>query len=207
MLCFPTREPASGRRERRYPDLDDEEGYYDPYDNGAYGFAQVEPECPSGQYRAFMLALPFCPLNFGFHMLFTHQDADKCCFCPCSRTLKLWTEKYGTGGHTCETSHKSPPGKFTPHALIDHLESHLGSPSFSQKPHMFHFIVLEYLKILYTDYWNTDNGPTNGPTSHKAFYKRGNANYNCVEAAVSLLEAEHCHVWGVEDIIRTRRAI
>ena len=44
---------------------------------------------------------------------------------------------------------------------------------------MYHFIVLEYLKILYTVYWFTDDGPK----SHKAFYKNGDANYKRVQAA------------------------
>lgn len=167
---------ARGRQNGEEYSLDEESESDDSY-GGVCKKPKVE-EDPVEIYRSFIMALPECPMNLGFHVGREYPDEDKCCFCPCGLKLKLWREKFLLGGHTCETR-GNQPGKFAPSGLIDHLEQFWNPERLAgtlKRPCIYHEIVYTYLVNLYADYWGAG-------LSHRAFYKMNDAEWRRAEAA------------------------
>jgi hypothetical protein len=151
--------------------------------DGAFPIISRPPEDPVAKYVPFILALPDCPMNVGFHLIVTSPDADRCCYCPCGPKWKRWREQFRLEeGHTCETERVEAPSKFTPNALVDHLEQ-MGLLNFGaatlRQPCVYHFTVLTYIQVLYEDYW--------GPSQrHKALYKKETEGFKRAEAVENL---------------------
>jgi hypothetical protein len=146
----------------------DEEEYMDGMGD-RFASAQPEPDRVA-PFRPFIRALPTCPLILGFHVVKTHANADKCCFCPCGPKLKNWRDKFA--GQTCTAN-----SSFMPNGLVDHLNAE------KKKGCMLHWIVYTYLDILYADFW----GPN---IKHKALYNVGSKDYKKAEAEEKKRELE-----------------
>jgi hypothetical protein len=141
------------------------------------------------QYIPFILALPECPMNLGFHVLGVTANAEKCCYCPCGPKLSTWRNKFfgmAEEGHRCDTGSRMAPSGF-----IDHLEQYINPPGTFKAPCLYHWIVHTYLVCLYKDFWGSG-------LSHKAFYKLNDTSYRRADAAERNEQQRYVTTIGIE---------
>ena len=119
----------------------------------------------------FINSLDDCPMILGFHAISPHVDADKCCFCPCSKKLEPWRNHHNISIRLC-----GDKKSFTPNGLVAHLEK-----SIEADVPGYHSMALEYLKALYENYWGVG-------IYHKGMYKVGDDKYRNAVAAERKLE-------------------
>lgn len=144
-------------------DFGDEEEYYE---QDCMVDVDTIPD-PSVRYKSFLVALPECPVNVGFHMIVKQE----CCYCPCSQKLNTWRTQFGVSMDDAARCDSKPR---TPNGLMDHLQTKSGC--------MWHYCALTYLQTLYQNYW----GSKIDPIDHKALHKLNDPHYKRAEQAESL---------------------
>ncbi len=111
----------------------------------------------SQAHKIFISALPYCiPLDAGFNILRCYTDADKYCYCPCSRMLEPWRKNNELDCTQCQTN------TFTPNGLMAHLKEEGGLFRTRDGPiplkDIHHFATKLYLENLYND-WHGKRKP------------------------------------------------
>jgi hypothetical protein len=74
----------------------------------------VKASDPARPYLAFVEALPHCVvLNLGFHAVMLFPQADKWCYCPCSKKGDNWRKRFNLPSmekaDVCKSTNKFSP--------------------------------------------------------------------------------------------------
>ena len=117
----------------------------------------------------FITALQDAPMILGFHAVETHADANVCCYCPCSKKLKVWRDHHDLEIPLCGDGKTAQ--KYSPNALVAHLKV-LSQPTVhSNGTAAYHRVALKYIEALYENYWGVG-------IHHKGLYNLNDKGYN-----------------------------
>ncbi|KAL7570950.1 hypothetical protein ACA910_002580 [Epithemia clementina (nom. ined.)] len=164
---------AKNKRDSDEEDSDDEEnidmldgmGVADMSDGNKEGSLS-----PPERYRKFINALRECvAMDYGFHVVPIRASQSNSCFCPCRKKMTTWRKLFDLEGEVDEcVSSKGGDKPYTDQGFVAHCEE-------KAKGCLFHKLILEYIRALYTNYFNES-------TSHKALYKLNDSDWQRAEA-------------------------